>query len=401
MWWDKRERVKITRKELYDLVWMVPMTRLGVWLPMDNPGIWMAIHDAKIPRPEMGHWAKVEAGKKVRQTPLPHPERGDEPAGTIVKEYYDRVQEEIAKGGKFEVPRSPDPEWLGFERDPANRITVPDVLTDPHPIVLTTEKALRKAKCGHDGRLLLERGKILCVRVTPDTLDRALRIADTLIKAIEARGFRLEVAEEPDGLMKMVVGGASVDLSLEEVCRQEELPPKPQTGWERRMGYPPAKDYRMAPTGALCLRLHDYHNYWRKKWEDGKAQRVEGCLNKFFICVQELIESREKEYKKRAEEARVREEAKQRREKLMQMQQEERDRIAKLEQDSTQWQKSEVIRDYVGAFRRAAESNETPLSPDSEAGQWMTWALAQADRLDPLVPSPPSVLDEKVDPCFY
>ncbi len=32
---------------------------------------------------------------------------------------------------------------------------------------------------------------------------------------------------------------------------------------------------------------------------------------------------------------------------------------------------------------------------DQEIEQWVTWATSHADRLDPLKPSPPSILDEE------
>jgi hypothetical protein len=35
--------------------------------------------------------------------------------------------------------------------------------------------------------------------------------------------------------------------------------------------------------------------------------------------------------------------------------------------------------------------------PGGKLDDWITWACAQADRLDPMVPSPPSVLDEMAE----
>ena len=35
------------------------------------------------------------------------------------------------------------------------------------------------------------------------------------------------------------------------------------------------------------------------------------------------------------------------------------------------------------------------FGPDTALGRWVTWALQQADRIDPLAESPASVLDRK------
>jgi hypothetical protein len=53
------------------------------------------------------------------------------------------------------------------------------------------------------------------------------------------------------------------------------------------------------------------------------------------------------------------------------------------------------------AFRRPTEVSGVPVAPNSEVGRWIAWALGQAERLDPLVPSPPSILEEKVAPYFF
>jgi hypothetical protein len=66
----------------------------------------------------------------------------------------------------------------------------------------------------------------------------------------------------------------------------------------------------------------------------------------------------------------------------------ERQAVAKLEQDVESWQRAERIRAYVAA----AEPGEAGVST-AEQSEWVRWARACADRLDPLVASQPSLLD--------
>lgn len=61
----------------------------------------------------------------------------------------------------------------------------------------------------------------------------------------------------------------------------------------------------------------------------------------------------------------------------------EEERIKCLHEEVHRWVQSEQHRAYVVARIKSAEQSEQPLDQ-----KWVDWALAQADRLDPLRPSP-------------
>jgi hypothetical protein len=50
--------------------------------------------------------------------------------------------------------------------------------------------------------------------------------------------------------------------------------------------------------------------------------------------------------------------------------------------------------DRIEAVRREALRKKDPEG-QAEALEWVEWAERQADRIDPLKPSPPSLLDDK------
>src|ERR1035437_9460398 len=58
------EQVSLTRKELYDLVWEQPLSRLA----KTSRKICKRMN---IPIPAMGHWQKIQYGKRVIVTKLP------------------------------------------------------------------------------------------------------------------------------------------------------------------------------------------------------------------------------------------------------------------------------------------------------------------------------------------
>jgi hypothetical protein len=66
-----------------------------------------------------------------------------------------------------------------------------------------------------------------------------------------------------------------------------------------------------------------------------------------------------------------------------------------LEATADRWRRAALIRQYVDAYLLAATVTGDLINPESVAGNWVLWAQEQADRLDPLKPSPASVLDRK------
>ena len=53
------------------------------------------------------------------------------------------------------------------------------------------------------------------------------------------------------------------------------------------------------------------------------------------------------------------------------------------EQEAAQWMKSQQLRAYIDAVERVATSERSQVSPE-KLQQWLGWARAVADRVDPL-----------------
>lgn len=62
------------RSELYAKVWSTPMTQLAAELGISDVGLAKACRRHAVPAPPRGYWAKLRAGQKPAQTPLPTPE---------------------------------------------------------------------------------------------------------------------------------------------------------------------------------------------------------------------------------------------------------------------------------------------------------------------------------------
>lgn len=61
----------ITRQELYELIWSKPMTKVAKDFDVSDVWISKVCKQADIPRPPVGYWQKLEAGKNPEKKPLP------------------------------------------------------------------------------------------------------------------------------------------------------------------------------------------------------------------------------------------------------------------------------------------------------------------------------------------
>jgi hypothetical protein len=111
---------------------------------------------------------------------------------------------------------------------------------------------------------------------------------------------------------------------------------------------------------------------------------------------------REEEEERRREEAeRARREAEEARERarqeLLARQREEQARVDRLVGDANAWRASLALRAFIAEAEGRLARGEWAAPDGRDAALWLEWAKGQADRLDPFVTSPPSVLDERPD----
>src|SRR3970040_2324447 len=62
---------RITRQQLYDLVWSEPISALGPRHGISGVALAKACRTHDIPVPPRGHWAKARAGKRMARPALP------------------------------------------------------------------------------------------------------------------------------------------------------------------------------------------------------------------------------------------------------------------------------------------------------------------------------------------
>ena len=170
--------IEMTRQQLYDEVWAEPISKLSKKYGLSDVGLAKVCKRNGIPRPGNGTWSKLKHGHKVKKTPLPE----------MPDEKPIRFNTSIKGIGKEDPAMPKEAEALiAFEQQEENRIVVPEKLLNPLPCIKNVRAELLSAEVAWDG--LLHTDSLPRIMVTKPLIPRALRVMDTLVKALRSRGY--------------------------------------------------------------------------------------------------------------------------------------------------------------------------------------------------------------------
>jgi len=384
-----RETIVYKRDVLYEQVWAKPMRELAKEHGISDVALAKICKKLDIPRPGRGYWARKAAGKRVKQTALPPLSPGKSPEHRVSR-WKDPLDSQELGDEALSL--------LAREADPSMAITVPAELQYPHKWIRKSAGTLRKHS-KHPEKALLKRA-CLDIRTSRATHNRALLIADTLLKALEKRGLRIEVTDPitercgrygGDSAAKPSKTGVHIfdsfiEFGIEEgfdITKEEPKPSRWQTSHDSdSWTYTPRPNFKHEPNGRLALKIKSYFpGQSRKTWSDGKRQRIESCLNAFVLELirgaerkrLERIETERRELEWEAEQLRRQEEANRRELELA--------KLFDLDSRITEWNHASSILEFAKSVEASAISRGEDTSPQSELGLWLAWARSHAQRL--------------------
>lgn len=366
----------VDRKTLYEQVWMFPMHKLCEAYGTTDSRMIRLCSRHKIPRPGRAYWMRKLHGRAVEPTPLPRvsdPRLRKVVIVGVTTDSQPRLYEDVAKV------------LAAASREPT-RLVVPDRLESPHRLVARTLKSLESARPDAKGRLRPRTNGCLDVAVTPATVDRAMRILDAAIKALEARSFRVKagVGDPPQTVVEAL--GETISFMMEEWIRRVELPPpeKDDSLYFHLYGRS-EPEYEYVPSGELRLIITNAPSYEvQRTYRDSAGRRIETARNCFIDGVAKAAETirrnRDEAKREREERAELERQAKE----AERIREEEEERVRKFEGQLAAWGDSERLRDFIARVRERAEQVGRDSSPGSRLGQWLAWAEGRAERLDPI-----------------
>ena len=364
----------------------------------------------EIPKPYLGYWAKLANGKKPKKTPLL---KNDDPELQSLTFHRHADYEATVNEPPRELQYDSGIQEMLRRANELGPVKVSDSLRNPHRLVSTTkehhEKSIQESKSPYSQRNYSSREspkKRLSIDVTEQQRRRAYRVMDALIKRIEAVGGEVRI-EEPTyrhgaSETKVVFGDEIISaIRLREKHNQKRITnPDAKYSWDRNRT-------ELVPSGLLLI--DDGPGSYRSPLAmDGKLKKLEDKLENLVIdFVRQAGEARirrrrEEELERiRAEEERIRRELeaelRRRQDALDKRKADEAGKVQQLVDHASYWHKTQQLRDYLDALCLRSIGDAGVVQIDSELADYLRWGFDQADRMDPLRPSPHSVLDEEVD----
>lgn len=235
--------------------------------------------------------------------------------------------------------------------------------------------------------------------MTPESLDRALGLVDALLKALIKQGVDVEIdVDHGVTLLRWIETGTTLEFSLTEYIRRtrHEITPAEERArkrywersrWDNAVSFPSIPMYDYTPTGVLIIHVGRWPS---RTWKDTPRTQLEKRLGDvtggIVALVQDthtkaLEEERRKEAHRRAVE---------RFEFLTKRRADEVERFKRLEVSATDWERASRLRVFADAVEAEARLCGE-LSPEQR--EWLAWARAKADWLDPLIQVSDPILD--------
>jgi hypothetical protein len=350
-----------------------------------------------IPLPGRGYWAKKAAGKRVRPISLPKAI-----PGKTIESFEIGVRRSVqVESARNEANEGPVWEQKKYEALPEHEIVVPLALDAPRKEIRRTRASLNRAGKNERGILRPSDEGCFDIQVTKASTGRALLVAQAVLDAADARGMVFELSSDDKLRTVFHVTEQFVHVRIDEHVEQKELPaPKPKRPWEPAPYF--YQRYEYIPTGRLTLRIDEqYLQCPRKSWSDGKTQRIEDCLNDFFVGLAAAAEAMRIQHEEAARREAEWKERERRRQEEARFQAEEAARVKQLETAAADWNTAQTIRAFVDAVEAEAtrRGGDSPL-PDALLN-WIVWGREYADVLDPLGASEIDVHLLKRDPSLY
>lgn len=377
----------LSRQELYDLVWSTPMQKLAESFGLSDVGLAKICDRHRVPTPPRGYWAKKEAGKPVKQTIFV---QVDDPLldRVTIESTQDKlpppVREIIEQRRAERKASNPQRPRSGMVSPPSEPVS------DPHPAIRATAKALRGAKPSAQGTVQAICPDLCGISVGTKSIERIIAFLDRLVRACDARGMRFLTKErqmavvvdkddvtfeitEKTKQVPHVLTGAEIAAEEKRRKRNEQLA-RGRPYWSDAIDLSPLPPkFDTVRTGKFGLRVFGWGDGLRWTWNDGKTQTLETLLEEIVDGFETHIAT-----------ARIRRE-KQERVEAERRELERRHALAKARRERESERKRLLSR-FIRAKRRIAQLSEWihayETTADSDLERMVEWARSELTTLE-------------------
>jgi hypothetical protein len=379
-----------SREELHALVWSHPMRSLAKLLGISDVALAKHCRKALVPVPPRGWWARKEAGKRVEVQSLP-------PLPFAMANYFPAIDRDAVAASTVQsaaAPNGDESSALPVFRDIAavsaeiqaavRAIKVPATLTSPHPIVarLLKQDSLRAPSKHEFGYLSDYYGP----KFAKPIQQRRLRILSCVLAELERLGCKIRGSTHAGEQFSIRIGGRWTYILFAV-----------EGGSSRTQYYRDRQSYKQSDAERLRFDLTDDDRGYKppaRTWREDHGPLEHRCSE--IVCGIFLqVEEDARKWALWLHNDKIQQRAREAKEAKLAAEKAEVDRIARekaaaaarikqLIDGADALERAARIRRYVASVRTETAKRADSASTESLEA-WADWALAEADRIDPVV----------------
>ncbi len=289
----------ITRESLYEQAWSTPMTKIAERYGVSSSYLARIFTNLNIPRPPVGYWAQVAAGKRKTPPALP-----DAQPGARVAWSRNGAPEQISRS----LPKAP----VKVRGKPADRLAL---LPRRHPLLIDIEEHFKKAHETDEGYLRPSKRSMADLIVSRSGVSHAVDFANQLYLALMKKSLAVALSDptthmgresvdrrekasnryvhpalwQPQRPTVTYVGTVVFGLSIYEISEYVHVK-RPDKKYIRMTSLPVNKrrsdfpdGWMMSadmPSGRLCLQAYSpyYGVEWVQRWIEDKPGDLVGKI---------------------------------------------------------------------------------------------------------------------------
>jgi hypothetical protein len=391
----------LSRRQLFDMVWSKPIRDIAPQYGVSDVALAKICRQHDLPLPGRGYWAKLKAGKPMQAPPLPPRGLGMHEAIRIGKEVWLGREAEDARLMSEDIP--PAPEFSESLADLTERVTrlvgkvvyMRDLSRTHGAIARLLDDDAKRIEKRSEAEYTSYFDKPYFVSPYER---RRLKLLNSIFLSLARLDVSASVHGKNPSRFSIRVGNTDIGFRLDAPTKKHQHDEWRSASDERRPSSDPLQ---------LSISWHmETDEAMRLVWEDHRDTPIEDCLQDIVVG---LVVAGEMQYRvgenyrhARAVERRAEliEAARKREEDARKAEQDrvcrlDRARMEKLFEDSMSLRLANDLRAYIDAVQKANGGSSNPVS-ENEMAQWVAWASAQAERIDPVLNK--SFLQQAEDP---
>ena len=363
---------RVTREELYTLVWQRPMSRLAEDFEISGNGLAKICDRMDVPYPPRGYWAKKEAGKPVVTFKLP-PRKDGVPQATDI----------------HPTPPKPAPlpeaeKSLAAATEKIEGIIVSDGLDDAHPRVkawIVEHKKLQKEREQESRRRRHETW--WTPRLLPDLTERDLyrfRVTSAIFRGIEKAGGRIDKSPIT-GRMTFQIAGHGVECSIVEKLVKSLKQHDETRNWT---AYPDHHQSGLDSSGFLRVSITTYLDGRQPQWIETQKTKIGDMLPEIVGTIMAAGPILEHQKREREDREKRHQEEEARRYEARRLKEIDDKRWNKFCEFAANWEERDRLLAFLAEVEKLASSEGDIIVGDSALSDWIAWAKERVEALDPL-----------------